>query len=251
MMAPGMDHSAVGEAVRPARLAWDDMVRMERLINVEWQAAECTTVGLRRQQRLALLRVRPHRDPLLAALLPVGMQFRVIWAVPPTDLHKARDRGCAVPDQLDPLRMEGPVAIAAEVAAPHPPTGFLGVSALGPLPEHLPLAVIRALEGCTGYAMTVVIGPASDDRGQVFYHPSGGGLLMGVQVGFDLPQMPEHLVLLGLRQQPPLIAPDLEPQEVKPFRDVHDPGFGLAERQAPLPKKIFDPGPNVLLQYFP
>jgi hypothetical protein len=34
MMAPGMDHSAVGEAVRPARLAWDDMVRMERLINV-------------------------------------------------------------------------------------------------------------------------------------------------------------------------------------------------------------------------
>jgi len=29
-----MDHSAVVEAVRPARLAWDDMLLMERLINV-------------------------------------------------------------------------------------------------------------------------------------------------------------------------------------------------------------------------
>src|SRR5215207_4235322 len=117
MMASGMDHSAVVEVVRPARLAGDDVILVEPIITVQWQAAECTTVCLRRQQRLALLRVRPHRDPLLAALLPIGMQLRVIRAAPPADLHKARDRGSAVPDQLRPLRVECPVAIAAEVAA--------------------------------------------------------------------------------------------------------------------------------------
>src|SRR5262249_8990496 len=70
VMVPGMDYSAVVELVRAPHLSRDDVILVERLIDLQRQPAERTSVCLCLQQRLTLFRVRSHRDPLLRALLP-------------------------------------------------------------------------------------------------------------------------------------------------------------------------------------
>ena len=45
--------------------------------------------------------------------------------------------------------------------------------------------------------------------------------------------------------------PDVKPQEVQPFCDVHDPGFGFTECQAAFVEKLFHPWSGIGFQYFP
>jgi hypothetical protein len=54
------------------------------------------------------------------------------------------------------------------------------------------------------------------------------------QIGFDGSDMSDYLVLLRPCQQFVLEPPDLEPEEVEPFRDMHDPGFGFIDLQPSL-----------------
>src|SRR5262249_28105429 len=45
--------------------------------------------------------------------------------------------------------------------------------------------------------------------------------------------------------------PDVKPQEVHPFLDVHDPSFGFTECQASFRKKLLYPWSGIGFQYFP
>src|SRR4249920_3436486 len=54
--------------------------------------------------------------------------------------------------------------VLAEVAGGDPSSGFLGVSAAGPLVQVLPQVVVEGLEGPLGRPGSVVVGLASDDR---------------------------------------------------------------------------------------
>ena len=63
---------------------------------------------------------------------------------------------------------------------------------------------------------------------------------MCVQVGSYRPHVFEDFFLLWDGQQFPLFPefPDVKPQEVQPFFDVHDPGFGFTECQPSFLEKL-------------
>ena len=79
------------------------------------------------------------------------------------------------------------------------------------------------------------------------------GLLMCVQVGSYRPHVFEDFFLLWDGQQFSLLPefPDVKPQEVKPFCDMHDPGFGFTECQASFVEKLFYAWSGIGFQYFP
>ena len=79
------------------------------------------------------------------------------------------------------------------------------------------------------------------------------GLLMCVQVGTYSPYMLQDFFLLWDAQQcsPLPEFPDVKPQEVKPFCDMHYPGFGFTECQSSFLEKFFQSWSDVGFQYFP
>ena len=73
----------------------------------------------------------------------------------------------------------------------------------------------------------MVVRPSPYDRVECLYYSHSRGLLVCVQVGTYGPQVFEDFFLLWDGQQCSLFPefPDVKPQEVKPFRDMYDPGF--------------------------
>ncbi len=76
---------------------------------------------------------------------------------------------------------------------------------------------------------------------------------MCVQVGSGCSYMFEHLFFLWDGQQFPLFPefPDVKPQEVKPFCDMHYPGFGFTECQSSFVKELLYSWSGIGFQYFP
>src|SRR5687768_1734427 len=99
----------------------------------------------------------------------------------------------------------------------------------GPPPKQPVHGLIHFREGVFGGAEPVVVRPSPYLRVEVSYHLSSGTLPMLPQVGFEASEMADHLVLLRPCQQFVFEPLNLEPQEVKPVRDVHHSGFDFIE----------------------
>ena len=229
------------------------MVRFYGFSGYKLDMTQSAPICLSLEQHQPLLRVGFASYLSLLALRPVASECGIIGRTAAYDLDKAGNRGCIGLDPFCLLCMECLVAIAPEVASFHPSSPFFGVSAFGPSPQHGPLGMADLLEDWLGCTVSVVVRPASSDRIQRPDDRYCRGLLMGVQIGTYGPHMFEDFCLLGDGQQctPFPEFPDVKPQEVPPFRDRHNPGFGFTERQSSFVKKLLDAWSSVGFHYFP
>src|SRR5216683_1602148 len=122
----------------------------------------------------------------------VFLQGMVIGRMSPCDLCVACDRGFVGFDQLCLFFLECPVAIISEVAGLDPFTTFIWVSALRPVPEHLPLGMSDLREDILGRRVPVVVRPSPYNWVQERNDLHCRGLLMCVQVGSYPSQVFEH-----------------------------------------------------------
>ena len=228
------------------------MIRFYVFSRYKWDGTQSASISLFLVQQQPLFLVGFPSHLLLLALCPVLGQSWIIGGVPSCDLREAGDRGCVGLHQFCLPFPECPVAVAPKVAGFHPFTSFVRVSAFRPRPEHLPLGVSNLLEDMFGCTVPVIIRPSSDDGVELPDYLPCRGLLMCIQVGSDCSCVFEHLFLLWDGQQFPFFPafPDVKPQEVKPFLDVHDPGFGFAECQSSILKKLLYAWSGIGFQYF-
>jgi hypothetical protein len=235
-MAPGVYETFVVDGVCSTTTFRDDMIRFYAFARKKWDTTQSASVSLLLVQGQPLLFVGfPSHLPLFA-LVPVRVQRWVEGRISPFDFDEAGDRGFVGLDQFRLPFLERPIAVVPEVASFHPFPAFVRVSALRPVPEHLPLGMSDFLEGSTGCTVPVVVRPSPYDRVEVSNHLHRRGLLVRVQTGTYRPQMSEDFFLLWRGQQFSLFPefPDVKPQEVKPVVDVYHPGFRFTERQSSI-----------------
>jgi hypothetical protein len=229
------------------------MIRFYAFSGYERDSTQSASVSLLLVQSQPLFRVGFPSHLLLLALCPVLAQGWVVGRTSSFDLGEAGNQGCVGLDQLCLLFPECPGAVAPEIACFHPFTAFVRVSAFRPGPEHLPLGVSGFLEDVFGCAVPVVIRPSPYDGVECLNDVPCRGVLVCVQVGSECPQVFEDFFLLWDGQHFALLPefPDVKPQEVHPFRDVHDPGFGFTEGQTSFLKKLLYPWSGIGFQYLP
>jgi hypothetical protein len=252
-MAPGVYQTFITEVVCSTLTSRDEMIRFYGFSRYRRDSTQSASVSLSLVQYQPLFRGGFPSRPFLLALHPVLAQCWVIGRVFPCDFCEAGDGGCV---GLNPFRLafiKCPMAVIPEVAGFHPFTSLGRVSAFRPPPEHMPVGMSDFLEDVLGSTVPVIIRPASYDGIEFFDYPPCRGLLMGVRVGTYGPHVFEDFVLLWDAQQFPLGPefPDVKPQEVKPFFDVHDPGFGFTECQPSLLEELFHPWSGIGFQYVP
>ena len=220
----------------------------------ELDSTQSAPIFLSLEQHQPLFRVGFPSYLSLLALYPIFLERWVVGRISPSDFGEAGDRGFVGLDQFC-LRfiMECPIAIFPEVPCFYPLTSFLRMTAFCPYPQHLPLGMSDLLEGSLGCTVSVVICPPSYDWVERLDYLDCSGLLMCVQIGTYRPVMFQDLFLLWDGQQCTLFPefPDVKPQEVEPFCDMHDAGFGFTERQSSLFEERLDSWSGVGLQYFP
>ena len=203
------------------------------------------------EQHQPLFRVGFPSYLSLLTLYPIFLERWVIGGISPCDLGEAGDRGCVGLDQFRlSFFLECPVAIAPKVACFYPFTSFIRVSAFRPYPEHLPLGMSDLSKGIFGCTVSVVVCPSSYYRIERLDYLHCRGLLMCVQIGTYGPCVFQDLFLLWDGQQcsPLPKFPDVKPKEVKPFCDMHYPGFGFTECQSSFLEKLL---PIVVWRRFP
>lgn len=192
-----------------------------------------TVILLCLQQREFLLRVCLPRHCSLCSFLPVGLKCWVVGTAAPADLYEPRDwRGIGF-DQFNLAFVERPPAIVSEVAALYPTTAFVGVTAFGPSPEHLPLVMANIGERAASHTVAVVIHPPPDDWVKVTNYLAGSCLLMVAQISLDALQMLQHLFLLRFGQQLVSLSSDGKAEEVIALTYVYDAGFRSTQGQTP------------------
>ena len=170
-----------------------------------------------------------------------------------SNLDVSYDRGVRGFDKrrsLSVLGGEGPLSRTdlGEVLPFHPTLSLVRMTTSGPIPRHLPDAVIDPCKGPLGHDVLMKVGPSPDSRIQRFDQ-----LLLAC--GFRFPEnVPDFRqegldVLLRRRDQKfaVFVFSDLLSQENEPFRDVHDAGRSIGSFVinilpfAPLVKKVFLP----------
>ena len=154
--------------------------------------------------------------------------------MPPCDLREACDRGGVGLHQFRLACPACPIAVVPNIAGFHPLPAFMRVSAFRPSPEHLPLGLSNLLQDVFGCTVPIILRPSPYDRVECFDDLPCRGLLMCVQVGSRRSHVLEDFFLVWDGQQCSLCPefPDVKPQEVTPFVDMHYPGFGFIECQA-------------------
>ncbi len=132
---------------------------------------------------------------------------------PPDHLDVAGDPRGAVAVELNCAISERPVPIIGDVPVPHPLTGLMGMSALGPGPEHGPDPMAGIRERPTGSTVAVIRGPAPDDRAELPDYLARGGLLVRAQIGLDAARMRQHLAFSGRASKVPRQRLTSKPRE--------------------------------------
>jgi hypothetical protein len=252
-MAPGVYKAFITEVIGTALAFEVDMVRFYAFSGYELDVTQGAPIFLSLEQHQPLFRMGFPTYLSLLSLYPVLAQSWVIGRISSCDFRKAGNRGFVGLDQFPVFFvMECPVAIILEVPCFYPLTSFLRMSAFGPYPQHLPLGMSDLAEGFTGCAVSVVIRPSPYDWVERSNYLHRRGLLMCIQVGPYCSNMLQDLFLLGDGQQCSTLPefPDVKPQEVKPFPDVHDTGFGFTEFQSSLLEKCLNSRSGVGFQYF-
>jgi len=229
------------------------MVHLYGFSRYELDSTQSAPIFLSLEQHQPLFRVGFPSHLLLLALCPVFLERWVIGRISSYNFGEAGDWGFIGLDQFGlSWFMECPVAIAFEVACPHPSTAFLRVSAFRPVPKHQPLGMSNLFEGFAGCTVAVVICPSPYNWVELLDYFHCRGLLMCIQIGAYCPDMFQDFFLLWDGQQctPLSESPDVKPQEVKPFRAVHNPGFGFAEFQPSFLEKCLNSRSGMGFQYF-
>ena len=229
------------------------MIRFYAFSRYEWDVTQSASVSLFLVQHQPLFRVGFPSHLLLLALRPVLAQRWVIGGISPCDLREAGDRGCVGLHQFRLSFPECPITVVPKIAGFHPFPAFVRVSAFRPRPEHLPLGMSNLLEDVFGCTVPVIIRPSPYDRVECLDYLPCRGLLMCVQVGSYRPHVLEDFFLLWDGQQCSLFPefPDVKPQEVQPFCDMHYPGFGFTECQSSFLEELLYPWSGIGFQYFP
>src|SRR5262245_25749182 len=80
-------------------------------------------------------------------------------------IHEAFPNRLAVRCPLSRFSRKHPSSISqgGEASLLHPITGFLGMSAFGPVPESLPYLVVHPVERFLSRTVPMVVGPATND----------------------------------------------------------------------------------------
>ena len=182
-MAPGVYETFIVDVVCSTMTCGDNMIRLYAFSCYERDSTQSASISLFLVQHQPLSRVGFPSHLLLLALRPVLAQSWVIESISPCALGEAGDRGCI---GFDPFRLpfpECPIAIIPKVARFHPWTAFVRVSALCPMPAHVPLGISNLTEDVFGRRVSVVIRPSPYDGIEFFYYLPCRGLLMCVQIG--------------------------------------------------------------------
>ena len=229
------------------------MVRFYGFSRNELDSTQGAPIFLSLEQHQPLFRVGFPSYLSLLALYPVLFERWVIGGISPCDLGEACDRGCIGLDQFClSFPVECPVAVALEGADYPPFTSFLRMSAFCPYPKHLPLGMSNLLKDMFGCTVSGVVCPSSYHRIERPNNLHCQGLLMCVQVGTYVPYVFTDFFLLWDGQQLSLLPefPDVKPQEVKSFCDMHNPGFSFTECQSSFLEKLLQAWSGVGFQYF-
>jgi hypothetical protein len=253
-MAPGVYKAFVAKVLCSALAFEDNMVRLYGFSRYKLDSTQGAPIFLSLEQHQPLFRVGFPSYLSLLALYPVLFERWVIRRISPYDFSETGDRGLVGLSQFGlSIRMQCPVAVTLEVACFHPGATFIRVSALCPVPEHLPLGMSDFLEDSFGCTVSVIVRPSAYDGVERLNYLHRRGLLMCVQVGAYGPGMFQDFFLLWDGQQcsPLPEFPDVKPQEVKPFRDMHHTGFDFTECQSSFFKELFQSWSGICFQYFP
>ena len=252
-MAPGVDKTFIAKVVSSPLTCRDNMIRFYGFSRYTWDSTQSASVSLALVPSQPLLLVGFPSHLVLLALHPVLAQRWVTGRVLPCDRGEASDWGDVGFDQCCLSFIACPRAVVPEVAGFHPFTSLLRVSAFRPPPEHLPLGMSNFLEDMFGCTVPVIVCPSPDNRIAFLDDPPCRGLLRSVQGGSECPHVFEDFFLVWDGQPFALFPafPDVKPQEVQPFLDVYDPGFGFTEGQTSFRKKFLSPWSGIGFQYFP
>ena len=186
-------------------------------------------------------RGRVHRQgrSLASPLGPVGRQRGVVRGRP------ARDQ--LVPDDLRPGELgevgatvvvaEHPSVLPgfvepAEVVLNDPALRLVRVATRCPLVGKFEHVVVQRGEGLAGHHRPVIGRPATNDRVDRPEHRRGVRPSQGLELAAEPFPDPSERRLARLDQQLPVVAADVEPQEVEPVVSVDDACLVLVERQA-------------------
>ena len=214
--------------------------------------AFCAPAVLDPQQRQQLFRIGLSGHLSLASCLPVDSERGVKRAVAPAYFNEPSNRGGIRFNQLIFPFVKCPVAVWFKVAGLDPLAGLVRMASFGPVPEHLPLAMSHFGKYFFSGAISVIHCPSPNDRVKVPNYRFGLFLLVGSQIVFDLAQMQQYLLSLGSGQQGAPVKPfDLKAQEVEPFINMYNAGFGFAQLQTSFLQKLHYAGFDIGFQYFP
>jgi hypothetical protein len=252
-MTPRVYKALIAQCLCSPLVFWVHMVCLYGLSWSKLDMTESAPICLSPEQHPSLFRVGFPCDLSLLALSPVLAQSRGIGRRLSSDFHEAGHRNGVGLDQFGLSFVKYPGGIAPEVAFLHPLPALMRVAAFRPVPEHLPLGLFNFGEDLFGCTVTGIVRPSSYNGVEVLHHSSCRGLFMPVQVGAESPDMFQDFLLLWPGQQRPLFptSPDVQPQEVQSFCDVHSTGFGFTERQATLVEEVLHAGSGIGFQYFP
>jgi hypothetical protein len=185
-------------------------------------------------------RGRVHRQgrSLAAPIDPVGRERGVVWRRP------SRDQ--LVPDDLRPgeLPEVGTTVVVAEypsvlpglvepaeVPVDDPALRLVRVATCRPLVGELEHVVVQRGEGLAGHHRPVVGRPAAHDRVDRPQHRRWVRPSQGLELAAEPFPDPSERRRARLDQQLPVVAADVEPQEVEPVVSVDDACLVLVERQ--------------------
>jgi hypothetical protein len=253
-MTPRVYETFVVDVVCSTLTCGDDMIHFYVFSGYKRDGTQSASISLSLVQHQPLFLVGFPSHLSLLALQPVLAQRRIIGRVSSCDLCVAGDRGYIGFHQFRLVFLECPIAIVFEIASFHPFTSLVRVSAFCPVPEHLPLGMSNLLEDVLGCRVPVIIRPSAYNRIECLNDPHRRGLLMCVQGGSSCSQVFEHFFLLWDGQHfflPAPEFPEMEPEEVKPFFDMHHSGFRFIERQSSFLEEFFQAWSGVGFQYFP
>jgi hypothetical protein len=200
-----------------------------------------------------LLRAGCPAHLLLLALRPVWAPRWVIGGMAPGALRDAGERGGSGLHQCRLACPTCPRTVVPNLAGFHPFSALVRVAAFRPPPAPRPVGMSHLLQDVCGGTVPVILRPAPYDRVKFLDSMPCRGVLMGVQGGAECPHGFENFFLRWDGQPLTLFpaCPDVKPQEVHPFCDVHDPGFGFLECQATCVEQLCHPWSRIGCQYFP
>jgi len=202
---------------------------------------------LKSQPRVCLA---SHRS--LCAFGPIHSKCRVVWAASPTYLDVASDRrACRIQQRCGCFSKDPcPIAFGSEVALSYPFAWLVRVSSLGPLPQHLPVAMGQVVIGSFGCTVAIVISPSPYDGVEPLDNIFYLGLLVAVQHLLDLPQVVLYFFFLRLCQECAPKSSDRKAEEIEAFLSMNDVSFCFAQCQAAFSQELNQARRDVFFQDF-